>query len=161
MPLVKQTLQSALKTEIEAQLKAEFIKPSTKEKLRKRLDGGPENGKKTDAVDINGALLNIKEIVQQVSLTPATDLVNNIFQTEETIRKATANEWANGVSDSVCEWLADTVAPMIADKLSAIIATNVDIYIKSATITIPPGQVLVAGAYPGATTAPSPPALIS
>ena len=160
MPLVKQTLQTALKTEIEAQLKAEFLKPTTKEKLRKKLDGGPENGKKTDAVDINGALINIREIVQQLSTSPSTELVNALSQTEERIRKATANEWANGVSDSVCEWLSDTVAPIIADKLSAIIATNVDIYIKSATIIIPPGQAVATTPVP-VTASPSPPALIS
>jgi len=161
MPLVKQTLQTALKTQIEAQLKTEFLKPVTKEKLRKHLDGGAENGKKTDAVNISGALLNIKEISQQIAITPSTDLTNSLLQTEELVRKATANEWANGVSDSVCEWLADTIAPIIAEKLSSIIATNVDTYIKSATIVVPPGQILNAGGYPGATTAPSPPATIS
>ena len=41
------------------------------------------------------------------------------------------------------------------------IATEIDLYIRSATITLPPGQAVLAGAYAGATVAPSPPALIS
>jgi hypothetical protein len=42
-------------------------------------------------------------------------------------------------------------------------STAIDAYIKSATVIVPPGQVVVAGAPPGpgATTAPSPPAIIS
>ena len=46
---------------------------------------------------------------------------------------------------------------------SANLATAIDTYIKSAKITIPPGQLVVAGAPPGpgATVAPSPNASIS
>lgn len=52
-----------------------------------------------------------------------------------------------------------------AAKLFANLATPaIDAYIKSATITIPPGQVISAttttGPALGATTAPSPPAII-
>jgi hypothetical protein len=45
------------------------------------------------------------------------------------------------------------------------IATEIDLYIKSATIIIPPGQVVATAGSPaaqtGATTAPSPPATIT
>jgi len=48
-------------------------------------------------------------------------------------------------------------------QLAADLATAIDEYIKSAKITIPPGQLVVAGAPPGpgATVAPSPNASIS
>lgn len=48
-------------------------------------------------------------------------------------------------------------------QLAADLATAIDSYIKSATVIIPPGQGVLAGAPPGpgATNAPSPPAQIS
>jgi len=47
------------------------------------------------------------------------------------------------------------------NSLAADLATCFDDYIKSATIIIPAGQVVVCAPYPGATTAPSPPAQIT
>ena len=41
------------------------------------------------------------------------------------------------------------------------IASHIDLYIKSASIVVPPGQAVTAGGYAGATIAPSPNALIS
>lgn len=51
----------------------------------------------------------------------------------------------------------------LADDLSTTISNEVDIYIKSATIIVPPGQAVTAPppAGAGATIAPSPPATIS
>ena len=48
-------------------------------------------------------------------------------------------------------------------QLAADLATAIDEYIKSAKITLPPGQLVIAGSPPGpgATVAPSPNALIS
>lgn len=50
-------------------------------------------------------------------------------------------------------------------ELAKDLATAIDAYIKSATVIVPPGQVVAtagsAVAQAGATTAPSPPALIS
>ena len=41
------------------------------------------------------------------------------------------------------------------------LASAIDAYIKSATIIVPPGQVVLCAPYPGATTAPSPSATIT
>jgi hypothetical protein len=52
----------------------------------------------------------------------------------------------------------------LAVKLAPVLVSNIDRYIKSATITIPPGQVITAagasGPVTGATTVVSPPAII-
>jgi hypothetical protein len=52
----------------------------------------------------------------------------------------------------------------LAVKLAPVLVSNIDRYIKSATITIPPGQVVAAagasGPVTGATTVVSPPAVI-
>lgn len=52
-----------------------------------------------------------------------------------------------------------------ANKFGKDAATAIDAYIKSATIIVPPGQVVATAGSPaaqtGATTAPSPPATIS
>jgi len=57
-------------------------------------------------------------------------------------------------------------ARQAAAKVFAEIATSaIDLYIKSATITVPPGQVVVTAGSPaaqsGATTTPSAPAIIT
>ena len=84
---------------------------------------------------------------------------------EQLTLRVTANEFANAVSDSVCEWMSETIAPILADELSEIIASEVTKYIKQATIIVPPGQVVATAGSPaaqtGATTAPSPPAQIT
>ena len=79
--------------------------------------------------------------------------------------RITSNELANAVSDSVTEWMADTIAPIIAEELASIVAAEMTTYIKTATIIVPPGQVVAVAGSPsaqtGATTAPSPPAQIT
>ncbi len=53
----------------------------------------------------------------------------------------------------------------LAEDLSTTISNEVDTYIKSATVIVPPGQLVATTGSPaaqaGATTAPSPPATIS
>lgn len=53
----------------------------------------------------------------------------------------------------------------LAAKLTPVLVTNIDAYIRTATIIIPPGQVVATAGTPaaqtGTTTAPSPPAIIT
>ena len=161
MPLVKTTLASALEAAFLTDLKAEFKKTSTKQKLRQQLDGDSAAGSMSSAKTISAALGNIKIGTQIIASTPADQLVPS--SAEAIIKKFTSNEWANAISDSICEWMSSTIAPIIAEKMAKTIADQVDIYIKSATIIIPPGSVVAAPPPAGAGTvvAPSPPALIT
>jgi hypothetical protein len=61
--------------------------------------------------------------------------------------------------------VGDQARQAAAKTFSSIAAPAIDSYIKSATIIVPPGQVVATAGSPaaqtGATTAPSPPAQIS
>jgi len=60
--------------------------------------------------------------------------------------------------------VADDARKAAAAVFANIATPAIDLYIKSATITIPPGQIVATAGSPaaqtGATTAPSPPAII-
>lgn len=62
------------------------------------------------------------------------------------------------------EKASEVFGKAMAVKLAPVLVNNIDRYIKSATITIPPGQVVAVGTPSGpgtgATSAPSPPAII-
>jgi len=156
MPLIK----SALQFGIENTLKTEFRKDSVKYSLRKYLDGGSSVGAKTSAKSIDTALGNINLLAKAVNAGKADNLPSQVAA-GTLIKKITANEWANAISDSVSEWMSSEIAPIIAK----VIADEVDKYIKSATIITPAGQITAgtspAGPTTGATTTPSSPALIS
>ena len=155
MPLIPTVLETAIK----AQLQVEFIKPAVKQSLRNKLDGGGAAGGISTAKSIDKALTNIKNLSSVIDFGssggPGAAVGNAL------IKKFTANEWSNAISDSVCEWMSAEIAPIIAK----IIAAEVTTYIKTATIIVPPGQVVtgVAGTFPvvAATTAPSAPAIIT
>jgi hypothetical protein len=53
----------------------------------------------------------------------------------------------------------------LADDIAKVVSLQVDTFVKTATVIVPPGQVVATAGSPaaqvGATTAPSPPALIS
>lgn len=156
MPLIPTVLETAIK----AQLQVEFIKPAVKQSLRNKLDGGGAAGGISSAKSIDKALSNIKTLSSVISFGPS-DVPGSAAAGNALIKKFTANEWSNAISDSVCEWMSAEIAPIIAK----IIAAEVTTYIKTATIIVPPGQVVtgVAGTFPvvAATTAPSAPALIT
>jgi hypothetical protein len=63
------------------------------------------------------------------------------------------------------EKASEVFGKAMAVKLAPVLVNNIDKYIKSATITIPPGQVVAvatpSGPGTGATSAPSPPAIIT
>lgn len=139
MPLIKATLQTAIKTRIKA-LEPDFIK---------KLDGGPLSIQIANASTIYDALGKIKTKCEYLGKTGAYN--------ESIVKQITANEWSNAIAKQVIALLADEVSKIVADE--------VDKYIKSATIIVPPGQAVYAadsvGGGPGATTAPSPPAQIT
>jgi hypothetical protein len=155
MPLIPTVLETAIKTK----LQIEFIKPAVKQSLRTKLDGGGLAGGISSAKNIDKALSNIKTLSMAINFGasggPAAAVGNKL------VKKFTANEWSNAISDSVCEWMSDEIAPIIA----RIIASEVTNYIKTATIIVPPGQVVATAGSPaaqvGSTTAPSPPAIIT
>lgn len=160
MPLIPTLLETALKTQIEAKLKIEFKKPSVKESLRTQIDGGSLAGFKSDAENLSDAYDNIKDKTENIlSYTP--DLPGSDVLSQELIKRIVSNEHANAISDAICEWLSDTIAPIVAKELSAIIATEVTTYIKTVTVIVPPGQAVVGALGAGATTTPSPPAIIT
>lgn len=74
-----------------------------------------------------------------------------------------AGEQSDVFSAALAE--ASTAFGQELKKLGADIATEVDKYIKTATIIVPPGQAVATAGSPaaqvGVTTAPSPPALIT
>lgn len=70
-------------------------------------------------------------------------------------------EFINSVRDNQGEDVSATAITKAAAKFSGLAATAVDTYIKTATIIVPPGQVVASGTVPGVTTAPSPPAIIT
>lgn len=156
MPLIQTSLESQIKTH----LQFEFKKPATKQALTKQLDGGGLNGLLTSAKNMNAALGNIKDKTQPIA-NNTPDIMGASSISENLITRISANEFANAISDAVCEWMASTIAPIMAKT----IASDVTTYIKTATIIIPPGQVVATAGSPaaqtGATTAPSPPAQIS
>jgi hypothetical protein len=139
MPLIKTVLETGIKSRIKL-LEPNFIK---------NLDGGPLAIQIANAETIYGALGNINTKCKALSASGGWN--------EMIVKQITANEWANAIAKQVIDLLADEVSKIVADE--------VDKYIKSATIIVPPGQALYAGdsvgGGPGATTAPSPPALIS
>ena len=152
MPLVQSTLESQIKTHLEI----EFKKPATKQALTKQLDGGGLNGLLTSAKNMAAALGNIKDKTEPI-INNTPDIMGAPAASEQLVKRITSNEFANAISDAVCEWMASTIAPIMAKT----IASDVTTYIKTATIIIPPGQVVGTPAGPGATSAPSPPAQIS
>jgi hypothetical protein len=156
MPLVPITLENAIKSKLEL----EFKKPAIKTELQKQLDGGPLAGKLSSAKNITKALGNIEETGKALSMGISTD-PSSQAASKQIIKKTTANEWSSGIAEAVCEWMSKDVSAIIAK----IIAQEVTTYIKTATIIIPPGQVVATAGSPaaqtGATTAPSPPAQIS
>lgn len=156
MPLVSTVLETAIK----AQLQVEFIKPAVKQSLRQKLDGGGLAGGISSAKSIDTALSNIKLLSSVISFGPA-DVPGSAAAGNILIKKFTANEWSNAISDSVCEWMSAEIAPIIAK----IIADEVTTYIKTATIIIPPGQTVTgaAGTFPvvALTVSPSAPAIIT
>jgi oligoendopeptidase F len=139
MPLIKTVLETGIKTRIKA-LEPKFIKS---------LDGGPLSVQIANAETIYDALGNIRTKCQALGAAGA--------YSEIIVKQITSNEWSNAIAKQVIDLLADEVSKIVADE--------VDKYIKSATVIVPPGQALYAGdstgGGPGATTAPSPPALIS
>jgi hypothetical protein len=155
MPLIPTTLELAIKTKLEL----EFKKPTIKLSLQKQLDGGPLSGAISNAKNIDNALRNIGLIGAALAMgtsdNPASQLAS-----KQAIKRTTSNEWASGIADAVCEWMSKE----ISDILAKVIADEVTKYIKTATIIVPPGQVVtgVAGTYPvvASTTSPSSPALI-
>lgn len=152
MPLIETVLENQIKSHLEI----EFKKPETKQALIKQLDGGGLNGLLTSAKNMADALGNIKDKTEPI-MNNTPDIIGASSASEELITRITSNEFANAISDSVCEWLASTIAPIMAKT----IANDVTAYIKTATIIIPPGQVVATPAGPGATSTPSPPAQIS
>lgn len=152
MPLIETVLENQIKSHLEI----EFKKPATKQALIKQLDGGGLNGLLTSAKNMADALGNIKDKTEPI-MNNTPDIIGASSASEELITRITSNEFANAISDSVCEWLASTIAPIMAKT----IANDVTAYIKTATIIIPPGQVVATPAGPGATSTPSPPAQIS
>jgi len=155
MPLIPTTLELAIKSKLEL----EFKKPNIKTALQKQLDGGPLAGKLSSAKNITKALGNIGLAGKALSMGISTDPASQIAS-KQIIKKTTANEWASGIADAICEWMSKE----ISDILAKVIAEEVTKHIKTATIIIPPGQVVATAGSPaaqtGATTAPSPPAQI-
>lgn len=139
MPLIKAVLENSIKTRIKA-LEPNFIK---------KLDGGPLSIQIANANNIYDALGKIKTKCQYLGQAGAYN--------ETVVKQITSNEWANAIAKQVIALLADEVSKIVADE--------VDKYIKSATIIVPPGQIVEtagsAAAQTGATTAPSPPAQIA
>lgn len=74
-------------------------------------------------------------------------------------------EFINSVKDNQGEDVSKKAITKAASKFSKMAATAVDSYLKSATIIVPPGQVVssasAAGPVAGATTTASPPAIIT
>jgi hypothetical protein len=165
MPLIKVTLEQALKAGIEAELTLEFKKPDIKKSLRTYLDGGSATGGLSTAKSIDKALSNIKTATSAIDFgkadNPASQAVSSAL-----VKKVTANEWSNAISDSVAEWLSSDISKIIAKVIAKNVADQVDTYIKSATIIVPPGITIAGGGggpapVTGATIAPSAPATIT
>jgi hypothetical protein len=156
MPLIP----TALETAIETKLKLEFIKPEIKQSLRSQLDGGGFAGKISNAKNIDNALRNIGLVGMALSMGLAGDPASQLAA-KQTIKKTTANEWSNAIADSVCEWMSKEISSVLAK----VIADEVTKYIKTATIIVPPGQIVsgAAGTFPvvASTTTPSSQAIIS
>ena len=158
MPLVKDVLKTGIETNLKNKL---LLDPKVKDSLRKKLDGGVLSGARTGSNNLDQAHKAIKlKTVTILSLEydpggSAADVAEKIIQ------RVTANELANAISEAMVEWMAEQIVPAIA----AVVANNVDKYIKSATIITPAGQITAgtspAGPTTGATTTPSAPALIS
>lgn len=156
MPLIPTTIELAIKTKLEL----EFKNPAIKILLQKQLDGGPLSGVISNAKNINNALRNIGLIGKALAMG-TSDAAPSQIASKQIIKKTTSNEWSSGIADAICEWMSAEIAPIIAKT----IASEVTTYIKTATIIVPPGQVVATAGSPaaqvGSTTAPSPPAIIT
>jgi hypothetical protein len=142
MALIKSTLKTALETTLKTELKKDSVKTS----LRKKLDGGAMLGVKTSAISITKALGNISNASMAVSAGSSDNVASQAIA-KTLVKKITANEWSNAISDSICEWMSEEIAPILAKA----IADEVDKYLKTAIVkvTIPPGLV-AQGAGPAA-----------
>lgn len=149
MPLVKTALELALKTQLQAAFTKQFTDPNLINALTVHLDGGDLEGADSGADNISAALENVADITK--------DIIGNEDSSGPTVAATTSNELANGIAQAVCAFMADEWGKVMADEIAKIVADNVDIYIKSATIIVPPGQA-VAGVV---TISPSPPAIIT
>lgn len=139
-------IKSTLKTALENTLKTELKKDSVKTSLRKNLDGGALLGIKTSAISITKALGNISNASMAVGAGTSDNAASQAIA-KALVKKITANEWSNAISDSICEWMSSDIAPILAK----VISDEVDSYLKKAIVkvTIPPGLV-AQGAGPAA-----------
>lgn len=85
---------------------------------------------------------------------------NNLPITDYDAEAFKKNTWKK-ISEEWSKALSKQIISTLADELSEIISTRIDAYIKSASITIPPGQVVTTSRDTGATTAVSPQANIN
>jgi len=131
MPLVKSTLQSALKTKIKN------IEPKLKDVLDSKSKGLYKAQQQSDN--------RIKNLGIQTGF--------NISQYQQNVWTIISDEWSTV--------LAKEIIDILSKELSSIISDEVDKYIKSASIVVPAGQALIASVYAGTTVAPSPEANIS
>jgi hypothetical protein len=152
MPLVPSQLETAIRTQLKQQLQNKQAKLA----LCKKLDGGPLAGAVTTSKNISKALGNISLLTKPIA-NNTPDVAGAEIASGQLIKKVTANEWANGISDAVYSWLDEDIIPVLAK----VIADEVTTYIKSATIIVQPGQVVTTPAGPGATSSPSSPATIN
>ena len=159
MALVKATLRKG----IEDNLKLKLLQdPKIKQSLRKKLDGSVLNGIDSGANSLYEAYEHIRAKTEQIlgfDYDPDGIVADNV---EQILRKISSNENASAIADAVVEWMAEQIVPAIA----AAVANNVDLFIRSATIITPAGQLtagtsVAGGPTTGATTAPSAPAIIS
>jgi hypothetical protein len=156
MPLIKPTLEAGIKLA----LQAEFKSPAVKLSLIKLLDKSPLAGAAGGAKDIYKALDNVEKLTEQIMSQPADKLAPPAAKLA--VKKFTSNEWSNAIAEGISEWMSKEIAPIIAKT----IADQVDTYIKSATIIVPPGITIAGGGggpapVTGATIAPSAPATIT
>jgi hypothetical protein len=151
MALDKTLLETGIRTALEAQLRAEFLKPSVKLALIKFLDKSPAAGMLSTAKDIYKALDNVEKLTEQIMSLPADKLAPPAAKLA--VKKFTSNEWSNAISEGVTQWMSAEIAPILAKEISKVISDSVDLYIKSADVmvTIPIGTVTT-----GASTASLP-----
>ena len=121
MPLVKAVLESSIKSTLET----DFASAPFKESLRKLLMPA---GTKTTATDLDKTLTNISILTKVLAF--GTSEVPGIGIAAS--KKIVANEWANGLSDAICEWMKKEIAPSIA----AAVAAEVDTFVKSGTVNV-------------------------
>lgn len=144
MPLIKATLEQGIKSK----LKADFKSASVKESLRKKLDGGSLGGSVSTAKDISKALENVEKVGAALAFG-TSDIPGSSTASKIIVRKTVANEWANAVSDSICEWMSEEIADIIAETVAA----QVDTFVKSGTVNVTVTGVTVGAPAPHAITA--------